>query len=90
MKVYNDIKEQNKKIDYTKLVCNGSGNHHYNFTNYMSLGNFAEIIYHSNIPINSAKNRQRDIKEMIRSLENYNPNKEKYKTQKISTFANAR
>ena len=25
------MKEQNKKIDYTKLFCNGSGKHYYNF-----------------------------------------------------------
>ena len=32
IRVYNEIKEQNKKIDYTKHVCNGSGKNYYNFT----------------------------------------------------------
>ena len=32
-KVYNEIKEENKKIDFAKLVCIGSGTqHHYKFT----------------------------------------------------------
>ena len=32
-RIYNQIKDQNKMIDYAKLVCIGSGEqHHYNFT----------------------------------------------------------
>ena len=31
IRVCNEMKEQNKKIDYTKLFCNGSGKHYYNF-----------------------------------------------------------
>ena len=45
-KIYNGIREQYKKIDYTKLVRNGPGKHHYNFT-ILSLGNLMKIfIYH--------------------------------------------
>ena len=47
--VYNNIKEQNKRIDYTKLVCIGAGKDHYNFTIFMSLGNFAENIYNGDL-----------------------------------------
>ena len=35
-KVSNDIKEQNKKNNYAKLVCNGSGNHYHNFTIFLT------------------------------------------------------
>ena len=37
-KVFDEIKEQGKKIDYTKLVCIGSSvKHHYDFTIYLDL-----------------------------------------------------
>ena len=40
-KVYDKIKEQGKKIDYTKLVCIGSSaKHHYDFTIYLDLRTF--------------------------------------------------
>ena len=54
-KVYNNIKEQNKRIDYTKFVCIGSGKHHYNSTIFMSLGNFTENIYNDNLLLKMQK-----------------------------------
>ena len=42
IKAYNEIEEQNKNIDYTKLVCIGSGKqHHYNFIIFLGIGTFA-------------------------------------------------
>ena len=43
IRAYNKIEEQNKKIDYEKLLCNDLGKHHYNFTTFLSLGSFAEV-----------------------------------------------
>ena len=41
-KVYIEIKEQNKNVDYTKCVCNESGKqHHHNFTIFLGLETFA-------------------------------------------------
>ena len=45
-KIYNEIKEPNEKIDYTKLVSIGSGKQrNYNFTIFLGLESFAENIY---------------------------------------------
>ena len=88
IKIYNDIK--NKKIDYTNLVSIGSGKHHYSVTIFMRLEKIAEITYSGNLPLKSAKHRQRNMKEMIRSFNKYSPNKETYKIQKASTLLNAR
>ena len=88
IKIYNDIK--NKKIDNTKLVSIGSGKYHYNATIFMCLEESAEITYSGNLPLKSAKHRQRNMEEMIRSFNKYSPNKEKYKIQKVSTLLNAR
>ena len=77
-KVYNEIKKQNKKIDYTKLFCVNSGKqHHYNFTIFLGLVTFAEDIYDVNLSLKAAKIKQRNMEDMIRKLEDYNPNKEK-------------
>ena len=88
--IYDEIKEQNKKIDYTRLACNNPGKHYYNFTIFLSLGNLVENIYNGNLPLKVAKIKQRSMENMIRSLEKYNQHKEKYKTQKASTLLNAR
>lgn len=56
----------------------------------MCLEESAEITYSGNLPLKSAKHRQRNMEEMIRSFENYSPNKEKCKIQKASTFLNTR
>ena len=40
------LRNKNEKIDYTKLVCIGSGKqHNYRFTFFLGLGSFAENIY---------------------------------------------
>ena len=87
---YNEIKEQNKKIDYTKLVCIGSEKqYHYNFTIFLGLGNFAGNIYNGNLSLNEAKIKQRNMEDMIRKLEYYRASGEKYKIQ-TSTLLNAK
>ena len=80
-KICNDISEPNKKIDYTKLVCSGSGEHYHNFTIFLSLENFAENIYNGNLSLKAAKIKQRNMEDMIRKLDSYNPNREKCKTK---------
>ena len=74
-KIYAEIKEQGKKIDYTKLVCIGSHKHQYNFTIFLDLKTFAESLYNSSLP----------LKDRITRLEYYNPQKEKFRTQKEKT-----
>ena len=80
-KVYNKIKEQNKKIDCTKLVYIGSAKqHYYSFTIFLGLESFAENIYNGNLLSKAAKIKQRNMEDIIRKLDYYNPSKEKYKT----------
>ena len=89
-KAYDEIKEQSKKFNYTKLVCTGSGKHQYNFTIFLDLKTFVESLYNGNLSLKAAKIKQRNIEDMIAKLECYNPKKEKFKTQKESVLLNAR
>ena len=77
-KAYDEIKEQSKKNDYTKLVCIGSSSkHQYNFTIFLDLKTFAESLYNGSLSLKVAKLKQRDMEDRIISLK-----KEKFKTQK--------
>ena len=49
IRAYNEIKEQSKKINYTKLVYNGLGKLNYNFTIFLNLGCFAGSIYNGSL-----------------------------------------
>ena len=89
-KLDNDIKEQNKRIDYIKLVCIGSSNHYHNFTIFLGLEDFAENIYFGALSLKAAKIQQRCMEDMIKKLENYRPNHDDYKIQKINILSNAR
>ena len=89
-KVYDEIKEQSKKIDYTRLVCIGSGKHLYNFTIFLDLKSFAESLYIISLPLKVAKVKQRNMEDEIRRLDDYYPKNKKFTTQKENTFHNAR
>ena len=85
------LKNKVKKIDYTKLVCIGSSaKHHYNFTIYLDLKTFAESLYNGNLSLKVAKLKQRNMGYEIDRLEDYNPKKEKIKTQRDNVFLNAK
>ena len=81
-KAYNKIKEQSKKIDYTKLVCIGSGEHQYNFTIFLDLKTFAESLHNGSLSLKVAKLKQIDMEDSISRLEYYNLKKGKFKTRK--------
>ena len=49
------MKEQNKRINYTKFGSNGSGNHFYSSTIFLILEIFAQSIYNGNLPVKAAK-----------------------------------
>ena len=90
-KNYDYIQERNKQIDYTNIVCIGSGKeHNYNYIIFLGLGNFAENIYHGNLSLKAAKIKQRNMENKNKRLENYNPKSEKYKTQETSTLLNTK
>ena len=86
---YNEIKEQDEKISYTKLVCIGPGKHQYNFTIFLDLKTFAESIYNSSLSLEAAKIKQRNMEDKIRKLDEYNTKKEKLKAQRKCTLLNA-
>ena len=77
-------------MNYTKLVSNGSGKDYYNFTIFLSLGSSAESIYNGSLSLKAAKIKEKDLENMLIKLDEYSPNKEKYKTLKTSTLLNAR
>ena len=71
---YDEIQEQGKKIDYTKLVYIGSSaKHHYDFTINLDLKTFAESLYNGNLSLKVAKLKQRNMEFEIDKLDDYNP-----------------
>ena len=65
-KAYDEIKEQSKKIDYTKLVCIGSSTkHHYSFSIYLDLKTFPESLYNGNLSLKVAKLKQGNMEHEI-------------------------
>ena len=55
----------------------------------MSLGNLAENIYNGNISLDTAKQKQRKMENMLESFIDYNPIKDVYKNKKVNTLLNA-
>ena len=69
MKVFNKIRDQDETIDYSRLNFIGSHKkYHFNFGNFMSLGNLAENIYNGNVSLDAAKQEQRKMENMLQNL----------------------
>ena len=85
-KAYDEIRGQSRKIDYTILVCIGSGNHQYNFTIFLDLKTFAESLCSSSLSLKVAKLKQRNMEHEIKRLEDYYPKKEKLGHKKKILF----
>ena len=56
----------------------------------MDLRSFGENIYSGYLLLEAAKIKQRNMENMVIKLDEYNPSKEKCKTQKASTLLNAK
>ena len=67
--VYNEIKEQGEKINYTKLVCIGSGKHQCSFTVFLDLKSFSANIDNGNLSLEAAKIKQTNMENMIIKLD---------------------
>ena len=80
IEVFDEIRKQEEIIDYSQLNFIGSSKK-YNF-NFMSFGNLAENIYNGDISLDTAKQRQRKMEDMLESFINYNPIKDTYKNKK--------
>ena len=88
--IYGEIKEHDKKIDYTKFVCIGSSaKHHYNFTIFLDLRTFAESLYNGSLSLKDAKNKQRNMEFEIDRLTSYGPGRN-IRSQKDKVLSNAR
>ena len=91
MKVFNEIRDQNEILDYSRLNSIGSSKKYtFNFGNFMSLGNFAENIYNSNVSLDAAKQEQRGMENMLENFVDYSPVKTVHKNQRANILLNAR
>ena len=80
-------KKQDKKIDYTKLVCV-----HTNvkiLEDFRRLGDFIRSIYFDDISLEQAINRQDKMEYLLRSLEAYKPKSPDKIKSKRATLKNA-
>ena len=77
-KAYNEIEEMDKKVDYWRFVFIGSGNHRYDFSNFLNLKDFFDEIFSSDISLNDAKYQQDSFHQMIWKLDDYSPSKRKH------------
>ena len=80
-------KKQDKKIDYTKLVCV-----HTNvkiLEDFRRLGDFIRSIYFDDISLEQAINRQDKMEYLLRSLEAYKPKSPDIIKSKRATLKNA-
>ena len=80
IEVFNKIRDQDEIIDYSRLNFIGSSKKYtFEFWNFMSLENPAEIIYNGNVSLDAAKQEQRKTENMLESFIDYNPVKDIYK-----------
>ena len=91
MKVFDEIRNQDEIIDYSRLNFIGSSKKYtFNFGNFMSLGNLAKNIYNDNVPLDVAKQEQRRMESMLENFINSNPVKTVYKSQRANILLNVK
>ena len=89
-KAYNEIEEMDKKVHYRRFVFVGSGNHRYDFFNFLNLKDFFDKFFSGDISLNDAKYEQRSFHQMIWKLDDYNPAERKYEIKKENTLSNVK
>ena len=91
MEVFDEIKNQDEIIDYSQLNFIGSSKkYNFHFGDFLSLGSLAENTYNGNISLDTAKQKQRKMEDMLESFINYSLIKNMYKSKKIKCFLNAK
>ena len=83
-KVYKESREQKKRLIIQNSSHSGK-QHQYNFAIFLGLGRFAENFYNGNLSLKAANIEQKNMEDIIRKLEYYDPKKKKYRTQKTTT-----
>ena len=87
MKVFDEIKKQDEIIDYSQLNFAGSSKKYiFKFGDFMSLRNLAKNIYNGNISLNTAKQKQRGMENMLEGFIHYSPIKDMYIKKKQILF----
>ena len=83
MKVFDEIRNQDEIIDYSRLNFIGSSKKYtFKFGDFMSLGHFAENIYNGNVSLDAAKQEQRKMENMFENFIDYSLIKNVYKNKK--------
>ena len=87
MEVFDEIKNQDETIDYSQHNFIGSSKkYNFNFGDFMSLGSLAENSYDGNISLDTAKQKQRKMKDRLESFTNYSSIKDMHKSKKQIFF----
>ena len=82
MEVFDKIRYQDEIIDYSQLNCiSSSKKYTFKFGAFVSLGNLAENIYNGNFSLDTAKQKQRKMDDMLESFINYSPTKDMHKNK---------
>ena len=91
MKVFNEIRDEDEIIDYSRLnSITSSKKYTFKFEDFTSLGNLAENIYNGKVSLDIAKQEQRKMENILKGFIDYNPIKDVYKNQKTNILLNAR
>ena len=80
VEVFDEIRYQDEIIAYSQLNFIGcsSKKYNFNFVDFTSLGNLAENIYNGNVSLDTAKQKQRKMENMVKHFINYSPTKKMY------------
>ena len=71
MKVFDEIRYKDEIIDYSRLNFVGSSKKYsFKFGDFMSFGNFVKNIYNGNISLDTAKQKQRKMENMLEDFIN--------------------
>ena len=91
MEVFNEIRDQDEIIYYSRLnFITSSKKYTFKFGDFMSLGKLAKNIYNGNVSLDVAKQEQRKMENVLERIIDYNPAKTLYKNQKANILLNAK
>ena len=84
------IKKIDEEIDYTKAVSVDTNGKISNFNIFRRLGDLSKSTYYADISLNYAKDRQNEMKFLLRDLYYYKPNNSNKKRYRIEVLKNAK
>ena len=72
-KMFDEIKEPDKKFDHTQLICVHTNGKIHDFKIFRRLGDFIRSIYFDDISLKQTTIKQEEIEYLVRSLKDYKP-----------------